>query len=75
MMMPIGRRRSCKGRSNPRLAALLGFLSGMMLLGATVIERHDGEHWPVAVAMVVAFGLIGLGLLRVFAVNRDNRGK
>jgi len=71
MMFLIGRNRRCAGKRNPRLAAMLGLFSALMLLAASWIERHDGAHWPIALAAFVCSGFVGLALFRVFLSNRD----
>lgn len=69
MMFLIGKKRC--SRRNPRAAALLGLASATMLLVATLIQREDGAHWPIAVAGVVCIGLITLAVLRLVQQNRD----
>lgn len=74
MMFLIARKRRCTGRRNPLLAAVLGGSSALMFGAATLIERHDGEHWPIAVAAVICVALIGLAVLRLVALTRDGGG-
>jgi hypothetical protein len=74
MMFLIGRKRGC-ARRNPRLAAVLGLFSAMMMTLAAVIERRDGAHWPIALAAFVCIGLIALVLIRLVAQNRDRGGE
>jgi hypothetical protein len=70
MMFLVGRNRRCGHRRNAKLTAILGMLSALMLLAAAWIERHDGEHWPIAVAGVVGVALIGAALIRLAALGR-----
>jgi hypothetical protein len=70
-MFLMARKRRCGRRRNPRLAAVLGAFSALMLLAAAWLERHDGAHWPIALAGFICIGLIALAVLRVVLVNRD----
>jgi hypothetical protein len=73
MMFLIARKRRCGGRGNPRLGAALGLLSALVMGAAFWIERHDGAHWPIALAGLVGGGFAVLAVLRVVALNRDGR--
>ncbi|AQR74027.1 hypothetical protein BXU08_10535 [Sphingomonas sp. LM7] len=70
-MFLVGRGR-CGGRRNPRLAAALGISSATMMVAAALLERNDGAHWPISVAVIVCLGLTGLAVFRLFAMNRDD---
>jgi len=72
MMFLLARKRGCNRTRNPRLAAFLGLASALAIGGATILERHDGAHWPISIAAIVAGTLIGLGLLRLVMLIRDN---
>lgn len=72
MMFLIGGKQRC-ARRNPRVGAMLGLLSALMLGGAGYLQRYEGEHeWRILAAML-CFMLIGLGLIRFDARNQDDR--
>ena len=74
MMFLIARKRGCS-RRNPMLGAILGLFSALMIGAAAVIERHDGEHWPIALAGILCVGLLALAVVRLVAQNRDRDGR
>ena len=70
MMFPIARKSRC-ARRNPRLAAMLGLLSALMIAGGGYLARYQGEHeWIILAAMICAL-LVGLGLIRLVLLDRD----
>lgn len=73
MMFPFARKRRC-ARRDPRLAAMLGLLSALMLAGSAYLERYKGEHEWLILAAVICALLVALGLIRLFLLNQDKRG-
>jgi hypothetical protein len=71
MMFLLARKRGCNRTRNPRLAALLGLASALIIGGATFLERHDGAHWPISIAVIVGGALIGFGVVRLVMLIRD----
>jgi hypothetical protein len=74
MMFLIAPKGRCAGRRNPFFGAVLGLFSSFMIGASVFIGRHDGEHWPLAVAGIVCIGLIALALARFIALSRDGSG-
>jgi hypothetical protein len=72
MMFPLGRKKRC-ARRNPRLGALLGLLSALMIGGAGYLERYKGEHEWLILGAMICLMLVGLGLVRLVVLNQDER--
>src|SRR4051812_35738499 len=68
MMFLFAHKRRCTRRRDPRLSALLGLFSAMMMLGAALLERHGGTGDPRILAGIAIAVLVGLALARAVAL-------
>ena len=72
MMFRFASKRRCV-RGDPRLAAMLGLLSALMLAGAAFLERYEGAHEWLILSVMISGLLIGLGLIRFITLDQDGR--